>query len=1028
MKRFSKKFIYLALFAATTTTVGAQTFKEWQDPEINQINRLPMHTNHFAYENEKVAAQGQKQTSANYMSLNGVWKFNWVKNADMRPTDFFRTDFNDKGWDKMPVPGMWELNGFGDPQYLNYGYAWRNQYKNNPPIVPIENNHVGSYRRTIEVPQSWIGKQIIAHFGSVTSNMYLWVNGKFVGYSEDSKLEAEFDLTPYLKAGKNLIAFQTFRWCDGTYLEDQDFWRLCGVGRDCYLYTRNKTAKIEDIRVTPDLDATYTDATLTVDMQLKGSAKVDLTLTDAQGQTVAEVKNAKATNVLKITNPKKWSAETPYLYTLTAKLVNGDKLIEVIPVKVGFRKIEIKNSQVLINGKAVYFKGVNRHELDPDHGYWVSRDRMIQDIKIMKENNVNGVRTCHYPNDNDWYDLCDQYGIYLVAEANVESHGMGYGEKTLAKVDAFKKAHLERNQRHVQHCYNHPSVIFWSMGNEAGDGPNFTACFKWIKEFDKTRPVQYERAILGDNTEIHCPQYPPYKYCVDYSTNDKYPKPYIISEYAHAMGNSVGGFKEYWDLVRKYPKFQGGFIWDFVDQSLRGVGKNGKEIFTYGGDYNDYDATDNNFLDNGLISPDRVPNPHMAEVRHYYQNIWATAKDLENGEIEVFNENFFRNLSAYRLQWTLLSNGKAVQSGVVENLNIEPQQKATFKLGYDAKSICHHCNEILLNVEFVLKAQEGLLDANYVVARNQLVINPYPEKKVAIAKADSNMELIENDINFVIVRGANFDIEFNRHNGFLSKYEANGMTLLEKGKQLTPNFWRAGTDNDYGANLQKRLKVWKNPEMKLTAVNAALENDLVTVTADYEMPSVKATLKLTYVINSKGEMQVTQAMTTTPGEKVASMYRFGMQMPMPQHFNQSTFYGRGPIENYADRNNATFLGIYTVSADAQAYHYIRPQETGNHTDIRWWNQLTTGGRGISIKAEKPFYASAMNYSIESLDEGDEKHNAHFGEVEPVNYTNLLIDSHSMGVGGIDSWYSTPDPKYMLPYADRTLTFLISPTK
>ena len=549
---------------------------------------------------------------------------------------------------------------------MNVGYAWRNQFQNNPPEVPTENNHVGSYRREIVVPASWNGKDIIAHFGSVTSNMYLWVNGRYVGYSEDSKLEAEFDLTPYLKPGqKNLIAFQVFRWCDGSYLEDQDFFRYSGVGRDCYLYARNKK-RIQDIRVTPDLDAAYQNGSLSINLDLKGSGKVDLELVDTQGKQVATATANKSGLVtMNVENPKKWSAETPYLYTLRASMQGSN---EVIPVKVGFRKIELKGDQILVNGKAVLFKGADRHEMDPDGGYVVSPERMLQDIQIMKQFNLNAVRTCHYPDDNLWYDLCDQYGIYVVAEANIESHGMGYGEKTLAKNPSYKKAHLERNQRNVQRGFNHPSIIFWSLGNEAGDGPNFEQCYKWIKAEDPSRACQYEQARQKEHTDIFCPMYYDYNGMEKYGQRTDATKPLIQCEYAHAMGNSQGGFKEYWDLIRKYPNLQGGFIWDFVDQSCRWKGKDGVMIYAYGGDFNRFDASDNNFCDNGLISPDRVPNPHMYEVGHFYQNIWTTPADLSKGEVNVFNENFFRDLSAYYMEWQVLKDGKVIRTGRVDDL------------------------------------------------------------------------------------------------------------------------------------------------------------------------------------------------------------------------------------------------------------------------------------------------------------------------------------------------------------------------
>ncbi len=857
-----KKQLMTGLFTVLALTAGAQTFQEWRNPEINAVNRAPMHTNYFAFENADAAKKANKKQSTNYMTLNGTWKFNWVKDADSRPTDFWKTGFNDKGWDDLQVPAVWELNGYGDPIYVNVGYAWRNQFQNNPPEVPTENNHVGSYRREIVVPASWNGKDIIAHFGSVTSNMYLWVNGRYVGYSEDSKLEAEFDLTPYLKPGqKNLIAFQVFRWCDGSYLEDQDFFRYSGVGRDCYLYARNKK-RIQDIRVTPDLDAAYQNGSLAINLDLKGSGKVDLELVDTQGKQVATATaNKSGLITMNVENPKKWSAETPYLYTLRASMQGSN---EVIPVKVGFRKIELKGDQILVNGKAVLFKGADRHEMDPDGGYVVSPERMLQDIQIMKQFNLNAVRTCHYPDDNLWYDLCDQYGIYVVAEANIESHGMGYGDKTLAKNPSYKKAHLERNQRNVQRGFNHPSIIFWSLGNEAGDGPNFEQCYQWIKAEDPSRACQYEQARQKDHTDIFCPMYYGYEGMEKYGQRTDATKPLIQCEYAHAMGNSQGGFKEYWDLIRKYPNLQGGFIWDFVDQSCRWKGKDGVMIYAYGGDFNRFDASDNNFCDNGLISPDRVPNPHMYEVGYFYQNIWTTPADLSKGEVNVFNENFFRDLSAYYMEWQVLKDGKIIRTGRVDDLKIAPQETA--KITLNIGKTCT-CKEWLLNVSYKLKNREGLLPAGFTVAKNQLTLNDYKAPSMDLKNVETTNvatvvpQIIDNQYHYLIVKGNNFVAEFNKQNGYLSKYAVDGTEMLKEGAALTPNFWRAPTDNDMGAGLQNKYAAWKNPGLKLVSLNSKTENDQIVVNAEYDMKNVSAKLYLTYVINNEGAIKVTQKMT-----------------------------------------------------------------------------------------------------------------------------------------------------------------------
>lgn len=1022
-----KKQLITGLFAALAVGGSAQSFKEWQDPQVNAVNRAPMHANYFAYESADAAAKENKQQSSNYMSMNGRWKFFWVKDADSRPTDFWKVGFNDKGWDDMQVPAVWELNGYGDPIYVNVGYAWRNQFRNNPPEVPTANNHVGSYRREFVIPASWKGKDIIAHFGSVTSNMYLWVNGKYVGYSEDSKLEAEFDLTSYLKPGqKNLIAFQVFRWCDGTYLEDQDFFRYSGVGRDCYLYARDKK-RIQDIRVTPDLDAEYKNGSLSVKLDLKGSGTVNLELLDAAGKQVATATaKGSSTTVIDVENPNKWSAETPYLYTLRATLQGSN---EVIPVKVGFRKIEQKNGQILVNGQAVLFKGANRHEMDPDGGYVVSPERMLQDIQMMKKFNINAVRTCHYPDANLWYDLCDKYGIYVVAEANIESHGMGYGESTLARRDDYAKAHMERNQRNVQRGFNHPSIIFWSLGNEAGFGPNFEAAYRWIKSEDTSRPVQYEQAHGNEFTDVYCPMYADYRHMEEYAKRNDLTKPLIQCEYAHAMGNSQGGFKEYWDLIRKYPHLQGGFIWDFVDQSVRWKGKDGVSIYAYGGDFNRYDASDNNFCDNGLISPDRVPNPHMYEVGYCYQNIWTTPVDLAQGEVNVYNENFFRDLSAYYMEWVVLADGKAVRSGRVENLNVAPHQTAKIKL--DLGKVCK-CKEWLLNVTYRLKQKEGVLPAGYAVAKDQLVLNAYKAPALDLKNVETANEpavvpqVQENDWNYLIVNGEDFRMEFNKHSGYLSRYCVAGTELMNEGAALTPNFWRAPTDNDMGAGLQHRFAVWKNPEQKLTSFRWENKDGQIVVYADYDMKSVSAKLNLTYVINNKGAIKVTQKMTVDPQAKVSPMFRFGMQMQMPKSFETVEYYGRGPVENYSDRNHCTDLGIYRQSVDEQFYSYIRPQETGTKTDIRWWKQLNAASRGLQIVADAPFSASALHYTIESLDDGWGKEQRHSPEVKEADLTNLCIDKAQMGLGCVNSWGAWPLPQYQLPYADYEFSFVLTP--
>jgi len=1043
--------------------VPAVYAKAWQRPEINQVNRLPMHTYHFAYESFEAAQQGIPESSFRYQSLNGTWDFFWQKDADKMLDGFYKSDYRTDGWKTIPVPACWELYGYGDPIYVGGGFIWDGRVESNPPFVPIKENHVGYYRRTITIPASWKGRQIIAHFGAAGSCMFLWVNGSFVGYSEDNKLEAEFDLTKFLKVGKeNLIAVQLLRMCDGHYLEDQDYIRYTGLYRDCYLYTRGLKNHIEDIRVNGDLINDYRDGVLTINACVKGKGTMDFVLRDAEGKEVAlisePVSSLKNGVTLEVKDVKAWSAEIPNLYQLIAILRNGRKVVDVIPLKVGFRHIEISNkvtgiNQLLVNGQPILFKGANRHELDPDGGYVVSRERMLQDVLEMKEMNINAVRTCHYPDDSYWYDLCDEYGLYVVAEANLESHGMGYGEKTLAKRDDFKQAHLERNQRNVQRNYNHPSIIFWSLGNEAGYGPNFEVCYDWVKAEDPSRPVQYERAEKMGKTDIFCPMYYGYSACEEYCENESgenrrthevelFDKPLIQCEYAHAMGNSEGGFNRYWEMVRKYPKFQGGFIWDFVDQSCRWTNSKGRQIWAYGGDWNDYDATTANFCDNGLVAPDRTWNPHAYEVQYYYQNIWTSLIGNSPGnsiELNVHNENFFKDLSDVILTWKLLRNGENVETGVVDALVVAPQKDTKVKL--NVSTSMNDCAEYFLNVSYALKRMDGMLKAGAIISRQQIEL-PKTDKFVYTSRP-----CVKN-----YGQEPTVDIAFDKTNGFLCKYLVDGISYLSEGGHLTPNFWRAPTDNDFGAGLQQKFIVWKDPEIKMTSfVDKRNAEGLRVVIADYDMPSVDAALKLTYTIDNRGGICVQQefvangkaAPAVAPNRRnqddanaqnsgIMPMFRFGMQLPMPQQFEQLDYYGRGPVENYSDRKDSQFVGLYQSTVTNEFYPYIRPQENGNHCDIRWMQLGTSTGHKLVIIPDNEdgelLSASALHYTQASLDEGEEKRNMHSPDIDLSPLTNVLIDYKQMGLACENSWGAWPQEQYMLPYQNYTFKFKLLPMK
>ncbi len=1038
--------------------VTVPTYTEWHDLQVNAIKRLPLHTDFFSFAPGEATALTSsvldKSKSKNFLSLDGLWKFKWVENADQRPTDFYLIDLDDSSWKEMPVPGNWELNGYGDPEYVNTGFGWRGHFNEQPPAVPTKDNHVGSYRKVIDIPTDWNGKQVIAHFGSVTSNIYLYVNGKFAGYAEDSKVAAEFDITPYLKKGKNLIAFQTFRWCDGSWCEDQDFWRLSGVARENYLYARNKNIHLDDIKVVGDLDDQYQDGilrlkpTFSIDKSKKvnNNLEIEYSLYDADGKKLDCVPRREASGdiAMLVGNPHKWTAETPYLYTLMVKVKLLDKVIEEVPIKVGFRKVEIKNKQFLVNGQPVLIKGADRHEMDPDAGYVVSLERMIQDIKIMKRLNINAVRTCHYPDDPRWYELCDKYGIYLVAEANQESHGFGYSKDAAAKKPMFAKQILERNQHNVSMYFNHPSVVTWSLGNETVMGDNFLQAYKWIKGQDNSRPVQYEQAGKGKGTDIFCPMYYPVDLCEKYCKDETNTKPLIQCEYNHTMGNSGGNLKEYWDLVRKYPIYQGGFDWDFVDQALhrhsvKPMSIDGENMsysqlrkieYTYGGDYNKYDASDNNFNCNGIIGPDRQLNPHAYELAYQYQDIWATMKDAAKGIVEVKNEYFFRDLSNYALEWSLLADGENVQSGTINDLNVGPQEIKDIKIPYSLQGL--DGKELMLNIDFKLKTAEPLMQARQTVAYAQLPVASKAETTTTAIDATGKrvkIKVDEKSEKAISVTSQALQLTVDRSTGLISSYRFDGKEILGKGGTLKPNFWRAATDNDMGAGLQKKYKAWKNPEMRLANINVRQlkKTNLVEITSNYNLIGVNAGLVITYLIDGKtGEIEVTENLSTSDTAKVSDMYRFGMIMQLPYAMSQSKYYGRGPIENYSDRNECMRLGIYSQDAKEQYFPYIRPQESGTKSDIRWWKQTGADGFGICIDSSKPFYASAIHFDTEELDDGDNKEQRHSTELKESKFTNLFLDSEHLGVGGTNSWGAKPLDKYLVKYGDKVFKFTITP--
>ncbi len=1057
---------------------------DWHNPGVFERNRLPM---------AATFVTDQQQT----VSLNGMWKFHFNETPSSRLRGFAAVSFDDAAWDRMPVPGMWELNGFGDPLYVNVGYPWRGHFTNNPPQVPEEHNYVGQYRKTFTVDDAWMGKQICLCVGSATSNLRVWVNGKEVGYSQDSKLEARFDITPYVHAGENVLALEIFRWCDGTYLEDQDFWRFTGIARGVYVYTR-EPARLEDVHIYADMYGKM-DVTSFVS---KGVASVAYEVTGPDGKRVAAFDAAVARrgetspegykvvrSSASVSDPALWSAESPTLYTLkvTARDKKGN-VAESTAIPFGFRTVEIKNVQLLVNGQPVLIKGVDRHELNAYKGYQVSEADMIQDILIMKKLNVNAVRTCHYPDDPRWLALCDKYGIYVTDEGNIESHGMGYNpEKTLANREDFKEAHLNRDQRMVRRDFNHPSVIVWSLGNEAGNGTNFYACYDWIKAYDPSRPVHYERAMKDRNSDIYCPMYLSHEGCIKYLENNP-TKPLIQCEYAHAMGNSMGAFKEYWDIIRKYPSYQGGYIWDFVDQAITwpsDASKTGSDhFFAFGGDFNDYDASDGSFNCNGVIAADRKLHPHAYEVRYQYRSILTSAGDNaayaassdRPCQVKVYNENFFIGLERYRMEWNVEAGGVRVLSGVVGNLPVAAQQTKTIDLGFTGRSLAAaiqgavpfypQCKDgdIYLNVSFVLKQADGLLPAGTEVAYDQIALYEAPVKAFAAGSAavpGSGLPAMEKAGNQVTFAGtfayaspvaaspliSAWKAVFDAATGALCAYEVDGKPQLAA--PLMPSFGRAPTENDLGAKFDVLFKMWRYPTFTVKSFDVKEEADAWRVKVEYAPIEGVATVLMDYKVYADGSVEATESMKDAGGlDKAPDMFRFGMRFAMPGRFSTVDFFGRGPWENYCDRYSSAPVGHYVQHVNDQYnYTYVRTQESGTKTHLRWLRVLDDNGTGLEITSDVRFSGSALPFSQEDLDI------AHVDPRPRPNATNkqagmpqhsldLVYKAHKddrsngttyvqfekkqIGVGGINSWGTWPLEAYRVHAGEQSFHFVIRP--
>ena len=1014
----------------------------WQDPKVFEINKEKARASFFPFETADKAIRNDPTESEFIRSLNGLWKFNYVGRASQRPKDFYKTSFDVKGWDEIPVPANWELYGYGYPQYSNIPYP----FKVNPPYIDDEYSPVGSYVTFFEIPKSWEGREIFIYLGAVRSGYDIWVNDHKVGYTQDSKLPSEFNITEYLKAGKNKLSLQVFKFTDGSYIEDQDFWRLSGIQRDVMLIARPK-AYIRDFFVKAGLDQTYRNGEFGLEVEVR-----DLRRKQVEGYTISYqvmdesggdlLSGSKALTLKKqgeqvvefsgtLDAVKAWTAETPNLYPMVLSLKDQDgKLVEAVSIRIGFRTSEIKGGQLLVNGKPILLKGVNRHEHNPYHGHIVNRQTMIKDIETMKRYNINAVRTSHYPNDPLWYRLCDEYGLYVYDEANIESHGMGYApRKTLANVPEWKDAHVSRVINMARRDKNHPSIIVWSMGNEAGTGPNFLACYEGLKDYDPSRPVHYERAekmtsVKERHTDIIGDMY---RLISDiekkYLPSDE-DRPFIWCEYSHAMGNSNGNFKEYWDLVHAHPQLQGGFVWDWMDQGLAKKDEQGNEYWAYGGHFEPEGVyNDGNFCLNGLVGPGWEPHPGIMEVKKAYQDIQFTGFDLSSMEVAMRNGFFFRDLKGYLFDWELLADGEVVQTGTIQDVNLGPQEQKSYslKIGKFEPGKENHLNFYARQV-----VSAPFLPVGHIVASEQFSMKAM-DYDGGLAATNQPLEMVKTAGGIAFVTEGVI-LEFSETTGALFSYKVNGKEMIAD--PLEPTFWRAPNDNDFGNNLPKRCHVWKEAfeKGKLTDIDVRRVSDSeYHLKTNYELTTVGGTIQILYRINGLGELQVDYAFTPQDDTQ-PEIPRVGMKMRLPREVENLSYYGRGPWENYCDRKTSSFVGKYHSKVSEQYYPYIRPQENGHKTDVRWLSLRTHAGTGLKITANKsPIEFNALPYATADLDPGKTKQGRTYNELKEADFVELHLDAAMMGVGGDNSWGAKPLDKYMLfPNRKYTYSFKLSP--
>ncbi|MEM7110424.1 MAG: glycoside hydrolase family 2 TIM barrel-domain containing protein, partial [Bacteroidota bacterium] len=1041
----------------SATLLQAQV-PDWENPEVFEISKLPARATFYHYPSERDALLDDWKTSKNYLLLNGTWKFNWVKSPKDRPQSFYNVDFDVSSWNDIEVPGNWELQGYGIPIYTNIIYP----FPKNPPFIPHEYNPVGSYKRTFQIPERWEGQKITLHFGAVRSAMYVWVNGKKVGYSQGSKLPAEFDITEIINRGQNEISVEIYRWSDASYIEDQDFWRLSGMERDVYLYATPHTY-INDFRVIATLDDQYEKGVfdLSVDVAKKDECKdcaVEVRLLNGS-ETIFGTQKSMQDPEFKtlISQVKKWTAEEPHLYQLLISLKRGDDILDVTSRKIGFRKVEIKDSQLLVNGEAIYLKGVNLHEHDEKTGHVISAELTRLDMQVMKENNVNAIRCSHYPKDPHFYELADEYGFYVIDEANIEVHGMGTTNQGLDNNEEAKSIHpayrpewreafMSKTERMYERDKNHPSIIIWSLGNEAGNGQNLMYTYDYLKSVDSTRPTQYEGATHYRNSDIQAPMYASIEQMKDY-LGSGIGRPYIQCEYAHAMGNSVGNLQDYWDLIEAHDVFQGAFIWDWVDQGILTNNENGEEYWAYGGDLGGENLqNDRNFCMNGVVNADRTPHPALFELKKVYQHIKFKSFDMETNELTISNGYDFIDLSRFEFQWTLLKNGIVVKKNTISTVTSGPGNVSVVKLDPGA---VNDQAEYHLTMSALLKEDWGLLKAGHEVAKEQFQLTDFVPNAVRCEKGNP-IRLESNEVLHDI-SGEGFTYQFNRSTGRLISIDYGDGNLISE--PISANFWRAPTDNDFGFNMQKEWREWKmaGSDQRLTdfAVVSMNEGELlqlqnetvkqrtalkaktvkdcfVVVLSCYELPSVKGAVDIFYVIGQHGEMQVILDLTLPENVELDPLPRLGTSFSISKEYNLVSYYGRGPHENYQDRYTSAFVGTYSSTAEELYFPYARPQENGYHTDTRWLELTNEAGKGLRITAlNRPFGFSALRNTINDFDEGLEKNNRHTTDIKPRDLVNLNIDYAQMGVGGDTSWGAQPHKEYQIPAGNYRFEYKIS---